>query len=136
MTDTRTRLTPGPDHPITVERWPGHVTVQSGSVVIAETDRALEMHEAAYPAVLYVPIGDVDQHTWSQRAPHLVPLQGRGLLLRHRRHRTTGSVRGRLVLRRPLPRRRRHQGPRGLLHRPGLGHRHVWRFRRTIDRSV
>jgi uncharacterized protein (DUF427 family) len=72
MTDTRTRLTPGPDHPITVERWPGHVTVQSGSVVLAETDQALEMHEAAYPAVLYIPLGDVDQrflrgseqHTW------------------------------------------------------------------------
>jgi uncharacterized protein (DUF427 family) len=72
MTDTRTRMTPGPDHPITVERWPGHVTVRSGSVVIAETDRALELREAAYPVVHYIPIGDVDQrhvrtsehHTW------------------------------------------------------------------------
>jgi uncharacterized protein (DUF427 family) len=62
MTDARTRLTPGADHPITVARWPGHVTVQSGSAVLAETDRALEMHEAAYPAVFYIPIGDVDQH--------------------------------------------------------------------------
>jgi uncharacterized protein (DUF427 family) len=62
MTDTRPRLTPGPDHPITVERWPGHVVVRSGSVVIAETDRALELREAAYPAVYYVPMGDVDQH--------------------------------------------------------------------------
>jgi uncharacterized protein (DUF427 family) len=40
--------------------------------VIAETNRALEMREASYPVVLYVPIDDVDQsllrpsehHTW------------------------------------------------------------------------
>ena len=62
MTDTRPHKTPGPDHPITLERSPAHVVVRSGSVVIAETDRALEMREAAYPAVLYVPIDDVDQH--------------------------------------------------------------------------
>jgi uncharacterized protein (DUF427 family) len=62
MTDSRSQLTPGPDHPITVERWPGHVAVRSGSVVIAETDRALELREANYPAVFYVPMGDVDQH--------------------------------------------------------------------------
>ncbi len=70
MTDARTRMTPGPDHPITVERWPGHVTVQSGSVVLAETDRALEMHEAAYPAVLYIPIGDVDEHHLARSEHH------------------------------------------------------------------
>jgi uncharacterized protein (DUF427 family) len=72
MTDTRTQLTPGPDHPIAVEPWSGHVDVRLGSVVIAETDRALELREATYPAVYYVPIGDVDeqllarseQHTW------------------------------------------------------------------------
>jgi uncharacterized protein (DUF427 family) len=72
MADTRAHLTPGPDHPITVEPWPGHVVVRSGSTVIAETDRALEMREAAYPPVLYVPFDDVDQphlrrsehHTW------------------------------------------------------------------------
>ena len=72
MTDTRPRKTPGPDHPITLERSSSHVIVRSGSVVIAETSRALEMREASYPAVLYVPIDDVDQrllrrsehHTW------------------------------------------------------------------------
>jgi uncharacterized protein (DUF427 family) len=72
MTDTRTHKTPGPDHPITLERSPCHVVVRSGSVVIAETDRALEMREASYPTVLYVPCDDVDQrhmrpsehHTW------------------------------------------------------------------------
>jgi uncharacterized protein (DUF427 family) len=72
MTDTPEHKTPGPDHPITVERSPCHVVVRSGSVVIAETDRALEMREAAYPTVFYVPFDDVDQrhlrrsehHTW------------------------------------------------------------------------
>ena len=70
MTDTRPHMTPGPDHPITVERSPGHVVVRSGSVVIAETDRALEMREAAYPAVLYVPLDDVDQHLLRRSEHH------------------------------------------------------------------
>ena len=60
MTDTRPRLTPGPDHPITLERSSSHVTVKSGSTVIAETDRSLEMHEASYPPVFYIPLEDVD----------------------------------------------------------------------------
>jgi uncharacterized protein (DUF427 family) len=72
MTDTRVHKTPGPDHPITLERSPCHVVVRSGSVVIAESDRALEMREAAYPTVFYLPFDDVDQrhlrrsehHTW------------------------------------------------------------------------
>jgi uncharacterized protein (DUF427 family) len=62
MPDSRPRRTPGPDHPITLERSPSHVVVRSGSVVIAETDRALEMREASYPVVFYVPLDDVDQH--------------------------------------------------------------------------
>jgi len=48
------------------------VVVRSGPVVIAETDRALELDEAGYPTVFYVPLDDVDQrllrpsdhHTW------------------------------------------------------------------------
>lgn len=61
MTDTRTRLEPGPDHPITVEPHTGRVTVRVGATVLAETSRALELREAAYPPVLYVPIADVDR---------------------------------------------------------------------------
>jgi len=72
MTDTRPHKTPGPDHPITLDPSPAHVVVRSGSSVIAETSRALEMHEASYPAVLYLPLDDVDlsqlrrsdHHTW------------------------------------------------------------------------
>jgi uncharacterized protein (DUF427 family) len=72
MTDTRPHMTPGPDHPITLERSSSHVIVRSDSVVIADTSRALEMREASYPAVLYIPIDDVNRrllrrsehHTW------------------------------------------------------------------------
>jgi uncharacterized protein (DUF427 family) len=60
MTDTRTRLEPGPDHPITVHSNAGHVSVRSGAAVIAETDRALELRESNYPPVLYIPLADVD----------------------------------------------------------------------------
>ncbi len=61
MTDARPHKIPGPNHPITLERSPSHVVVRSGSVVIAETERALELREASYPPVLYVPLDDVDQ---------------------------------------------------------------------------
>jgi uncharacterized protein (DUF427 family) len=61
MTDARPHLTPGPDHPITLERSTAHVVVSSGSVVIAETDDALEMREASYQPVMYIPLDDVDR---------------------------------------------------------------------------
>jgi uncharacterized protein (DUF427 family) len=61
MTDTRPHMTPGPDHPITLERSSSHVIVRNDSAVIADTSRALEMREASYPAVLYIPIDDVDR---------------------------------------------------------------------------
>ena len=61
MTNPRPHMTPGPDHPITLGRSPCHVVVRTGSVVIAETDRALEMREASYQPVLYVPLDDVDR---------------------------------------------------------------------------
>jgi uncharacterized protein (DUF427 family) len=65
-------MTPGPDHPISVQPSTAHTVVRSGSVVIADTDRALELREASYPPALYVPIDDVDKsklrdsdlHTW------------------------------------------------------------------------
>ena len=61
MSDSRPVLEPGPDHPITIQPHEGHVTVRRGEAVIAKTDRALELWEANYPAVLYVPVADVDQ---------------------------------------------------------------------------
>jgi uncharacterized protein (DUF427 family) len=70
MTDARPHMTPGPDHPITLERSSAHVVVRSGSAVIAETDRVLEMREASYPPVLYIPIDDVDQHQLRRSEHH------------------------------------------------------------------
>src|ERR1700722_12637 len=61
MIDARPRGTPGPDHPIALNRSASHVLVRNGSAVIAETDRALEMHEASYPVVYYIPLDDVDR---------------------------------------------------------------------------
>ncbi len=61
MSDSRPVLVPGPDHPISIEPHGGHVTVRRGAAVIAETDRALALHEASYPPVFYIPLADVDR---------------------------------------------------------------------------
>jgi len=51
---------PGPDHPITIEAHDGRVVVRAGERVIASTEGALELAEAQYPVVLYIPFDDVD----------------------------------------------------------------------------
>jgi len=51
---------PGPDHPITITANPRRVRVSLGSVVIAETTHALQLKEASYPAVNYVPREDAN----------------------------------------------------------------------------
>ncbi|MCH7860957.1 DUF427 domain-containing protein [Sphingomonas sp. NPDC092331] len=51
---------PGPDHPITVTRSDAHVVVRAAGQVIAETRRALELREASYPPVFYIPRADAD----------------------------------------------------------------------------
>ncbi len=56
----RTQLIPGPDHPITVTPTGRRVTVAVGTSVIADSLAALTLQEAGYPAVQYIPIGDVD----------------------------------------------------------------------------
>ncbi len=53
--------TPGPDHPITIEPNPARVTVRVGERVVADTTAALNLSEAGYPAVAYIPLADVDQ---------------------------------------------------------------------------
>ncbi len=50
---------PGPDHPITVARSPKHIVVKYQGEVIADTRNALELREASYGAVLYIPRADV-----------------------------------------------------------------------------
>ena len=56
----RTVRVPGTDHPIRIARNPNRVIVTLGGRVIADTTEALTLHEAAYPAVQYVPRRDVD----------------------------------------------------------------------------
>jgi uncharacterized protein (DUF427 family) len=51
---------PGPDHPITIAPNPKRVVVTLGGEVIADTTAALSLREASYPAVHYIPRGDVD----------------------------------------------------------------------------
>jgi uncharacterized protein (DUF427 family) len=57
----REMKTPGPDHPITVEKNPARVVVRVGEQVVADTTAALVLQESNYPAVQYVPLADVDQ---------------------------------------------------------------------------
>jgi uncharacterized protein (DUF427 family) len=57
---TKPMKTPGPDHPITIERNPNRVVVTLAGRVIADTVDALTLREARYPPVHYVPRGDVD----------------------------------------------------------------------------
>jgi len=51
---------PGPDHPITVEPTRGRVVVKASGKIVADTRSALTLQEATYPAVQYIPRGDVD----------------------------------------------------------------------------
>ena len=50
---------PGPDHPITIAANPRRVRVSFAGRTIADTDRALTLKEANYPAVQYIPRADV-----------------------------------------------------------------------------
>jgi uncharacterized protein (DUF427 family) len=57
---TKTVKTPGPDHPITIERNPNRLVVTVAGRVVADTRAALTLREANYPGVQYVPRQDVD----------------------------------------------------------------------------
>ncbi len=59
MTEKPKRL-PGPDHPITIEPNPAHITVTVGGKVVADTRAALTLREASYPPVQYIPRKDVN----------------------------------------------------------------------------
>ncbi|MFE4958953.1 DUF427 domain-containing protein [Streptomyces sp. NPDC056653] len=58
---TREPKIPGPDHPITIEKTVQRVVARVGTHVVADTNRALTLREAAYPPVQYIPLDDVDQ---------------------------------------------------------------------------
>ena len=52
--------TPGPDHPITIEKNQSRIVVRAGGRVIADTRAALVLREASYKPVLYIPRADAD----------------------------------------------------------------------------
>ena len=60
MSDRPVKL-PGPDHPITITPNRARVVVTVGGKVVADTRNALSLQESTYPAVLYVPLADVDR---------------------------------------------------------------------------
>jgi uncharacterized protein (DUF427 family) len=49
-----------PDHPITISPNPNRVRVTFGGKIVADSTKALNLKEASYPAVAYVPRADVD----------------------------------------------------------------------------
>jgi uncharacterized protein (DUF427 family) len=57
---TRPIKTPGPDHPISIERNPNRIVVRVAGQVIADTRDALTLREADYPPVQYIPRKDAD----------------------------------------------------------------------------
>jgi len=63
---------PGPDHPITVTPAPGRVVVRFRGEIVADTEHALELREASYPAVLYIPRADaaLDHYVRSDHQSH------------------------------------------------------------------
>lgn len=65
---SRQVLKPSPDHPIDIERAGRRVTVKLDRAVIAQTDDALELREARYPPVLYIPRTDVRMHSLERSA--------------------------------------------------------------------
>jgi uncharacterized protein (DUF427 family) len=64
----RAKRDPGPDHPITIERYAGRVLVKSAGQVIVDTRAALTLREAVYPAVFYLPRKDADMSLLSRTA--------------------------------------------------------------------
>jgi len=57
---------PGPDHPITIETSAGRIVVTVAGRVVADSVAALMLTEASYPAVAYIPRGDVDMSLLSR----------------------------------------------------------------------
>jgi uncharacterized protein (DUF427 family) len=61
---------PGPDHPITVTPTSDHVVVKFKGTVVADTHSALELREASYPPVLYIPRHDARLDHFVKTAHH------------------------------------------------------------------
>lgn len=55
----RVRKEPGPDHPITVDEFPGRVRVSFNGRLVANSSNAVRLQEADYPPVYYIPRHDL-----------------------------------------------------------------------------
>jgi uncharacterized protein (DUF427 family) len=58
--------TPDASHPIAISPAKHRVRITHGGRVIADTRRALTLHEASYPVVHYIPREDVDMSALSR----------------------------------------------------------------------
>lgn len=83
---------PGPDHPITIEPYPGRVRVRFGEHLIADTRAALRLQEASYPPVFYIPRGDVEMDCLERSASTThCPYKGDANYFTLRRHARTSA---------------------------------------------
>ena len=57
--DAKPMKVPGPDHPITIEPNAKRVVVKIAGQVVADSRSALNLREASYPSVQYIPRKDV-----------------------------------------------------------------------------
>ncbi len=58
---SRPVLEPTTEHPITITPTEARVVVRVNGEVVADTQAALQLQESTYPAVQYIPFGDVIQ---------------------------------------------------------------------------
>ncbi len=61
---------PGPDHPITVTPNPRRVRVEADGHIVADSAMALTLQEARYPAVQYIPRGDIEMGYFGKTDRH------------------------------------------------------------------
>lgn len=59
---------PGPDHPIAIAPVAGRVIVRYAGEVVADTTAALELTEASYKPVLYIPRADARMAHYARTA--------------------------------------------------------------------
>jgi uncharacterized protein (DUF427 family) len=59
-------LQPTAEHPITVTPTTGHVVVRIDGETVADSRAALTLQESTYPAVQYIPLGDVNANVLSR----------------------------------------------------------------------
>jgi uncharacterized protein (DUF427 family) len=63
-------MTPGPDHPITLQPAEGRVQARYSGHVIADSADVLMLTEASYPPVAYFPRADVDMAFMARTTRH------------------------------------------------------------------